>query len=71
MKEHKIFIAVGKTDEYRDVLLTHHVGSSRHDVEVSIMDKAREEGFKGNLNERLEELNWDIGEFKLTRIIAS
>lgn len=63
-----IFIAVGKTEEWGDVPLTHHVASTRYEVENSIMEKARQEGFKGTIAERLKELNWEIGEFELTRV---
>ena len=42
------------------IALWHHAGTSEKDVERSIMDRARAEGFKGTLAERLQELNWSI-----------
>ena len=59
------YVAVG-TSTGRDVYLfptsgSHgHTGTTKYDVEKSIMDRARKEGFNGTLAERLAELEWVI-----------
>ncbi|MDO9141446.1 MAG: hypothetical protein Q7U38_14100 [Methylobacter sp.] len=63
-----VFIAVARTEEYGDVILTDYMSATRCAVEDKIIDVARQEGFKGTIEERLKELNWEIGEFELTRV---
>jgi hypothetical protein len=43
-----------------DVWLPHHAGTSVREVEISIMDSARREGYTGTLAQRLKALHWEI-----------
>jgi hypothetical protein len=63
-----IFIAVSHIDEYGEVYLNDYMGTSRHAVEQLIMAVAKKDGFNGDLNTRMTELNWEIVEYKLTRV---
>jgi len=63
-----IFIAISKTDQYGEVYLSDYIGTSRHAVEQLIMAVAKKEGFNGDINTRMTELNWEIVEYKLTRV---
>ncbi|TAN40781.1 MAG: hypothetical protein EPN22_16925 [Nitrospirae bacterium] len=54
-----LWMAKGKF-EGKDVYLTHRVRETKADLLSDIMHKAREEGFKGTIDERLKELDWEI-----------
>lgn len=54
-----LWIAKGKY-EGKDVYLTHCVRGTKDALISEILDKARTEGFKGTIDERLKELDWTI-----------
>lgn len=60
------WIPVGKTDEYGEVPLLMYASSSRHECIEKIMERARNEGFRGSSTERLDELKWEVRKFQLT-----
>ena len=48
------------TYEGKPLHLLHHIGRHPEEVARSVMDRAREEGFRGTINQRLDELGWKI-----------
>ena len=68
MNPWKIWIPVGKTEEYGRVYLVQYAEQSRSEVAHKIMSRAWEEGFRGSLDERLKELNWEIVECELKEL---
>lgn len=38
----------------------HHIGQTREDVVRSVLSRAKEEGFRGTIEQRLKELRWEI-----------
>lgn len=48
------------TYEGTPIHLLHHIGRTPEDVARSVMNRAREEGFRGTLDQRLDELHWKI-----------
>lgn len=68
MNPWKIWIPVGKTEEYGRVYLVQYAEQSRSEVAHKIMSRAWEEGFRGTLDERLKELNWEIVECELKEL---
>lgn len=70
MNPWKIWIVVGKTEEYGRVYLTDYAEQSRSEVARKVMHRAWKEGFTGTLDERLKELNWEIVECELKELGA-
>jgi len=66
----RAFMVVAYTDEYGPLILSSHIGLTRRAVQDSVMARARQEGFSGSLEERLEELGWEICEFDLVQVPA-
>ena len=64
-----IWIPVGKTEEYGRVYLVQYAEQSRSEVAYKIMSRAWKEGFRGTLDERLKELDWEIVECELKELV--
>lgn len=55
-----IAIVFAKTLEHEPVYLTDYAAADKNGVVTKIMNKARAEGFRGTIDARLAELNWEI-----------
>ena len=63
-----IWIAVANTPEYGRFYLPNYASIDRAGVGMSILDKARSEGFSGSLDERLDQLGWEIVRVSLQEV---
>lgn len=67
----EIWIAVGTTQEYGRIYLPDYAAIDQHGVGLKIMDKARAEGFRGSLDDRLAELGWEVVCVRLDEVTAT
>jgi hypothetical protein len=64
----EIYICKAKASDGTTVYIAKHAGSSVSEVILSVMNKARQEGFEGSFEERLEELGWSVVRAKVTEL---
>lgn len=57
---------VGSSNE--DVVLLHHANYSESGCGQSVLDLANREGYWGSLKDRLNDLGWEIKEFKFEEV---
>lgn len=53
----------------KPVYLTDYTGTTRKEVEYKILRVAQNQGFWGNVEERLKELGWEIVELEFSEIV--
>lgn len=63
-----IWVAAGTSDEFGRQYLADYASYCEIGVEQKIMRRARDEGFRGTLQERLEYLGWEIVKLRVEEV---